>query len=73
MRSTLTVDVAIVDLLLPDGNGLNLIKKFYCWRPQMGIIVLSMHYDELYAERALNGAVIGYINKPDSAQNYSLA
>ena len=48
MRSTLTADVAIVDLSLPDGNALDLIKKLHVWRPQMGIIVLSMHDDELY-------------------------
>ncbi|MBA6341758.1 response regulator transcription factor [Colwellia sp. MB02u-10] len=72
MRSTLTADVAIVDLSLPDGNGLDLIKQLHAWRPQMGIIVLSMHDDELYAERALNCGALGYINKQDSAQKLLL-
>ena len=47
-------------------------KHFYCWRPQMGIIVLSMHDDELYAERALNCAALSYINNQESAQKLLL-
>ncbi|MBA6293661.1 response regulator transcription factor [Colwellia sp. MB3u-70] len=38
----------------------------------MGIIVLSMHYDELYAERALNCAALSYINKQASVQKLLL-
>lgn len=44
------------------------IKHFYCWRPQIGIIVLSMHDNELYTARVLNCGALGYINKQDSAQ-----
>lgn len=68
MRSSLRPDVAIVDISLPDGNGLDLIKQLHSWQPQMRIIALSMHDDELYAERALNNGASGYINKQDSAQ-----
>jgi DNA-binding NarL/FixJ family response regulator len=38
----------------------------------MGIIVLSMHYDELYAARILHCAALSYINKQDSAQKLLL-
>lgn len=68
MRSSLSPDVAIVDISLPDGNGLDLIKQLHRWLPRMRIIALSMHDDELYAERALNSGASGYINKQDSAQ-----
>lgn len=68
MRSSLTPDVAIIDISLPDGNGLDLIKQLHHWQPKMRIIALSMHDDELYAERALNNGASGYINKQDSAQ-----
>ena len=67
MRKTLTPDLAIVDLSLPDGSGLDLIKQLHNWDPGMHIIALSMHDDELYAERALNCGARGYINKQDSA------
>jgi len=68
MRASLSPDVAIVDISLPDGNGLDLIKQLHRWQPKMRIIALSMHDDELYAERALNNGASGYINKQDSAQ-----
>ncbi|MBA6263792.1 response regulator transcription factor [Colwellia sp. Bg11-12] len=72
MRSLINPDVAIVDISLPDGNGLDLIKKLHYWKPQMQIIALSMHDDELYAERAINNGASGYINKQDSAQKLLL-
>ncbi|MFT5851721.1 MAG: DNA-binding NarL/FixJ family response regulator [Colwellia sp.] len=68
MRTSLKPDVAIIDISLPDGNGLDLIKQLHNWQPNMRIIALSMHDDELYAERALNNGASGYINKQDSAQ-----
>jgi DNA-binding NarL/FixJ family response regulator len=68
MRASLRPDVVIVDISLPDGNGLDLIKQLHHWLPKMRIIALSMHDDELYAERALNNGASGYINKQDSAQ-----
>ncbi|MFT7008556.1 MAG: DNA-binding NarL/FixJ family response regulator [Colwellia sp.] len=68
MRSSIRPDVAIIDISLPDGNGLDLIKQLHNWQPNMRIIALSMHDDELYAERALNNGASGYINKQDSAQ-----
>jgi DNA-binding NarL/FixJ family response regulator len=68
MRASLTPDVAIVDISLPDGNGLDLIKQLHNWQPKMKILALSMHDDELYAERAIKSGASGYINKQDSAQ-----
>jgi DNA-binding NarL/FixJ family response regulator len=68
MRSSIKPDVAIVDISLPDGNGLDLIKQLHSWLPNMRIIALSMHDDEIYAERALNNGASGYINKQDSAK-----
>ena len=68
MRASLTPDVAIVDISLPDGNGLDLIKQLHNWQPKMKILALSMHDDQLYAERAIKSGASGYINKQDSAQ-----
>ncbi|MEW6981230.1 response regulator [Colwelliaceae bacterium 6471] len=65
---TLKPDITIVDISLPDGNGLELVKQLHRYYPHMRIIVLSMHDDELYAERALNCGAMAYINKQDSAQ-----
>ena len=68
LRASLKPDIAIVDISLPDGNGLDLIKQLHNWHPKMKVIVLSMHDDELYAERAINNGASGYINKQNSAQ-----
>jgi len=73
MRTSLSPDVAIIDISLPDGNGLDLIKQLHNWKPHMQIIAFSMHDDELYAERALNNGAKGYINKQASAQKLLVA
>jgi len=69
LKKSITPDIAVVDISLPDGSGLDLIKNLHQWRPSLKIIVLSMYEDELFAERALNNGAMGYINKQDSADN----
>jgi DNA-binding NarL/FixJ family response regulator len=69
MKSHLVPDVAIIDVSLSDGNGLELTKNLHLWRPEMKILVLSMYEDKLFAERAINSGARGYINKQNSAEN----
>lgn len=68
LKNRIQPDVSIVDISLPDGNGLELVKRLHLWRPEMKIVVLSMHDDELFAERALQYGALAYINKQDSAE-----
>lgn len=56
-------DLAIVDLSLGDGSGLDLIKLMHSRYPKMPILVMSMHDASLYAERALRAGARGYITK----------
>lgn len=63
-----TPDVAIIDLSLPDGNGIELIKRLHAKHPAMRLLVSSMHDEELYAERALLAGARGYINKQETAE-----
>ena len=56
-------DVAIVDLSLDDGNGLDLIKDLQARQPKLPILVLSMHQENLYAERAVRAGARGYVMK----------
>ena len=56
-------DLAIVDLSLGDGSGLDLIKLMHARHPDMPILVMSMHDASLYAERALRAGARGYITK----------
>lgn len=56
-------DVAIVDLTMDDGNGLDLIKDLHAREPKLPILVLSMHHENLYAERAVRAGARGYVMK----------
>lgn len=56
-------DLAIVDLSLPDGNGLKLVKHLLTHYPELSILISSMHDEMLFAERALKAGAKGYINK----------
>lgn len=56
-------DIAIVDLSLEGASGLELIKNLHARHPELQVLVLSMHEESFYAERALRAGAIGYIMK----------
>jgi DNA-binding NarL/FixJ family response regulator len=56
-------DVAVVDISLKTGNGIDLIKRIKDRNDHIRILVWSMHSESLYAERALRAGALGYINK----------
>jgi DNA-binding NarL/FixJ family response regulator len=56
-------DVAIVDVSLKTGNGIDLVKRLRAHRQTVPILVWSMYPDSLYAERALRAGAQGYVNK----------
>lgn len=56
-------DIAIVDIALKTGSGLDLIERLKRRDPSLRILVLSMYADSLYAERSLRAGAQGYINK----------
>jgi len=66
-------DVAIVDLSLEGGSGLELIKNLRQVHPEVAVLVLSMHDEDLYAERALRAGARGYIMKREVTGNVILA
>ncbi len=61
-------DVAIVDISLKSGSGIELIKAVKTHCPSVAVIVLSMHDENLYAERALRAGARGYIMKRETAK-----
>ena len=67
--NTLKPDVAVVDISLKGGNGLELIKNIKASHPNLPILVLSMHDESLYAERALRAGGLGYIMKEEAAES----
>jgi DNA-binding NarL/FixJ family response regulator len=56
-------DVAVVDISLKTGNGVDLIKRIKGRDEHVRILVWSMHSESLYAERALRNGALGYVNK----------
>ena len=58
--------VAIVDLSLAEGTGLELIRELRTSNPEVLVLVLSMHDEVLYAERALRAGARGYIMKREA-------
>ena len=61
-------DVVIMDLALKSGSGLELIKDLKRICPAVVIVVLSMHDELLYAERAFRAGARGYVMKRDSTK-----
>lgn len=61
--------VALVDLSLAGKFSLELIKKMHSLRPKTGILVVSMHDERIYAERALRAGASGYIMKHQAARS----
>jgi len=59
-------EVAIVDLSLKDSSGIDLIKNLKTGCPETAVIVLSMHEEAHYVERALRAGAKGYIIKRDA-------
>lgn len=60
-------DIAIVDISLKGSSGLELIKDIRAQGFAIPVLVLSMHAEELYAERALRAGAKGYIMKSEAS------
>ena len=66
-------DLAIIDVTLKGSSGLELIKNIKTLSIGLPILVLSMHDESLYAERALRAGATGYITKHQAADEVLLA
>ena len=61
-------DIAIVDISLANGSGIELVKNIKASQFDTAVLVLSMHDELLYAERALRAGAGGYIMKSEANQ-----
>jgi DNA-binding NarL/FixJ family response regulator len=66
---SLKPDLVLIDLTLPDKSGLELIKEIKAHHEETDVLVVSMHDETLYAERALRAGARGYIMKEAAAEN----
>lgn len=56
-------DLAVLDISLPDGSGLELLELMTREHPGLPVIVLSMHQEAEYARKALSLGARGYLGK----------
>jgi DNA-binding NarL/FixJ family response regulator len=61
-------DVALIDISLKNESGLELVKNLEIQFPLVALIVLSMHDEALYAERALRAGARGYVMKRETTK-----
>ena len=66
-------DIAIVDITLRGSSGLELIKDMKAQGLHIPILVLSMHDEGLYAERALRAGAKGYVSKNEASSTLTKA
>lgn len=56
-------DLVIVDITLEDASGIDLVRRLHARKPGLPLLVVSMHEEMLYAERALRAGARGYLTK----------
>jgi len=65
-------DIVLLDITLPDQNGLEVLGQLRAAHPNLPVLMLSVHPEEQYAVRALTGGAAGYLTK-DSAPEEMVA
>jgi two-component system invasion response regulator UvrY len=58
-----TYDLVLLDISLPDKNGIETLKQIKRDKPNLRIIMLSMHAEDEFGVRALKAGAFGYVNK----------
>jgi len=61
-------DLVLCDLSMPGRSGLEVLKQVKETKPNLRVLILSMHPDEHYAVRAIKAGAWGYVNKSDGAE-----
>lgn len=61
-------DVVVLDISMPGRSGLDLIRMIKDERPELPILILSMHHEEQYAVRALHAGASGYLTKESDSE-----
>lgn len=70
---TATPDVVLVDISLGGESGIDLIKQIKAEHADLPVLVVSMHDESLYAERALRAGAMGYVMKHEPAKTVKAA
>ncbi len=66
---TINADLMLVDLSLKNSSGIELIKESNAMKPELPILVVSLHEESIYAERVLKAGAKGYVMKSEATEN----
>ena len=67
------VDLVIVDISLPGTSGIELIRLLLDAKPNLPILIMSMHDEALYSDRAFRAGAKGYVMKQEATEKLLLA
>jgi DNA-binding NarL/FixJ family response regulator len=73
MIGKINPDIAVIDITLKTTSGIELLKNISVIAPRLPLLVMSMHDESLYAERALRAGARGYIMKQEASDKILIA
>lgn len=68
LAATLQPDVILMDIAMPELNGLEATRQILAANPKAKVIILSAHSEEIYVDRMIEAGVAGFIEKRMSAE-----
>ena len=66
-------DLVLLDISLPDINGLEVLKEIKKTKPKLPVLIISMYLEEQYALRAMKAGAQGYVTKRSASDELVLA
>lgn len=73
MMQKIKPDLALVDITLKTTSGIELLKNVHALLPDLPVLIMSMHDESLYGERALRAGAKGYIMKHEASERVLFA
>jgi DNA-binding NarL/FixJ family response regulator len=73
LAAQLLPDVAVLDVTMPHLNGIEALRQIKRDHPQIAVLILSMHENEVYATQALQAGASGYVLKRTAATELAAA
>ena len=61
-------DIVVLDISMPAGNGLDILKQLKDEKPELSVLILSMYPEEHYAVRVLRAGASGYLTKESAPE-----
>ena len=66
-------DIVILDINLPDKNGIEVLKEMKLLSPSLSVVMLTLYPEEQYAVRALKAGALGYLTKESEQKELVVA